>query len=182
MKNIISDINRYNYGDSFVYAIVVACSKLGFWAVINYRVGRYLRTRFINIPIIKQFIWVGTGFSKLLVEILTGVSIPYSVTIGEGFLIAHFSNVIISDAAVIGKMATLHQGVTIGISGRVKRGVPVIGDNFFAGANAVIVGPIIIEDNVVVAANSLVYKNVKVNSVVSSHKIQVINTMGSCNA
>ena len=51
----------------------------------------------------------------------------------------------------------MSQGVTIGVSGReASRGVPVIGDNVYIGANAVVAGKITIGNNCVIAANSLV--------------------------
>ncbi|MFI0427682.1 MAG: serine acetyltransferase, partial [Flavobacterium sp.] len=57
--------------------------------------------------------------------------------------------------------------VTIGVSGLGdKRGVPKIGNNVYIGANAVIAGKILIKDNVLIAACSLVNKDVETNGVV----------------
>ena len=44
--------------------------------------------------------------------------------------------------------------------------MPIIGNNVYIGANSVLVGKIIIEDNVLIGACSLVNCNVKKNNVV----------------
>ncbi|PKH05323.1 serine O-acetyltransferase [Moritella sp. Urea-trap-13] len=185
LKELKCDVYRYSYGNGngsifyFIFLILRSFSKFGFLALLNYRIGKELRRVSARVIFFKQLIWIITGISKMIVEILFGISLSYNSKLGKGMLIAHFSNIIVGDGVVIGDDCTLHQGVTIGVSGRNERGLPTIGNNFFAGANAVIVGSIIIEDNVVVAANSLVYKDVKLNSVVSSHRMYVINTRGS---
>lgn len=180
-----NDINRYSYGMdvSLAKLFLISMSKLGFWAVLNYRIGYYLRDKFSDVFLVSYFVKVLTCISKLIIEILTGVSISYHAHIGEGLLIAHFSNIIVGDGVHIGKGATLHQGVTIGVSGRgEKRGVPVIGNNFFSGANAVIAGKIIVGDNVSVSANSFVFCDVSDFSVVSSSTLNVISKNGESDA
>ena len=101
------------------------------------------------------------------IEITTGISIPYSVNIGESFYIGHFGNIIINSNAIIGDNCNISQGVTIGINGKGdNRGVPIIGDNVYIGANAVLAGKIKVGDNVVVGANSFLIHNVEDNTTV----------------
>ena len=101
------------------------------------------------------------------IEITTGISIPYSVNIGESFYIGHFGNIIINSNAIIGDNCNISQGVTIGINGKGdNRGVPIIGDNVYIGANAVLAGKIKVGDNVVVGANSFLTHNVEDNTTV----------------
>ena len=96
----------------------------------------------------------------------SGISIPASAQIGHSFYIGHFGGVILNAKTIIGNNCNISQGVTIGISGQGKnRGVPKIGNNVYIGANAVIAGSIIIEDNVLIAACSLVNTNATSNSV-----------------
>ncbi len=160
--------------------MLISFTKLGFWAVVNYRFGVYFREKTKSVKICYYPILLITSITRLIVEILTGVSISYHSNIGPGLLIAHFSNVIIGDGVEIGANATLHQGVTIGVSGRdEKRGVPSIGDDFFAGANAVIAGKIKVGNKVAVSANSFVYCDIEDNSVVSSSVLKVINKNGT---
>jgi serine O-acetyltransferase len=66
----------------------------------------------------------------------------------------------------IGNNCNISQGVTVGVSGQGEnRGVPRIGNNVYIGANAVLAGNIFIEDNVLIAACSLVNTHVSSNSV-----------------
>ncbi|MCC4237777.1 serine acetyltransferase [Vibrio anguillarum] len=185
MRNLKSDINRYSYGleKSLIKLILISFTKLGFWAVTNYRLGVYFREKSKPFKILHYPILLITSITRLVIEILTGISISYYSKIGPGMLIAHFSNVIIGDGVEIGANATLHQGVTIGVSGRdEKRGVPSIGDDFFAGANAVIAGKIKIGNKVSVSANSFVYCDIEDNSVVISSVLKVINKNGKDHA
>ncbi len=177
MNNIKSDLERYAYGRniSTMKLILIALTKLGFWAVINYRLGMYLRYKTKDIKVIFHIVCLLTSLSRLFIEIITGISISYHSNLGPGILIAHFSNIIIGDGVIVGKNATLHQGVTIGVSGSNElRGVPNIGDDFFAGANAVIAGRIIIGDSVSISANVFVSNNIDSNSLVINSNNMVI--------
>ncbi|BAO55752.1 hexapeptide transferase family protein [Nonlabens marinus S1-08] len=103
---------------------------------------------------------IGVLFQKK-VEILTGITLPYSTQIGEGLYIGHHSGIIVNANAVIGSNCNISQGVTIGVSGRGdQRGVPIIGNRVYIGVNAVIAGRITVGDAAVIAANSLVTRNV----------------------
>lgn len=178
-SNIRMDIKRYSYNReiSKFKLIIKALSHLGFWAILNYRIGKYLRSK-INF----KFIYLITGINKIIIEIITGISIPYSCDIGAGMLIAHFSGIIISSNAVIGKNCTLHQNVTIGAAGRNdKRGEPIIKDNVFIGAGAIIIGNITIGNNVAIGANSIVVDNIDDNAVLVCQKAKIINYNGSNN-
>jgi len=82
--------------------------------------------------------------------------------------------------AVFGNNCNISQGVTIGVSGRgEKRGVPVIGNNVYIGVNAVIVGKIKVGNNALIAANSLVNKDVPDNAVVMGVPAEIVNYNGS---
>ena len=74
----------------------------------------------------------------------------------------------------------ISQGVTIGVSGLgEKRGVPIIGNNVYIAANAVCAGKIVIEDNVLIGACSLVNKDVAKNSTVVGVPAIVVSDKGS---
>ena len=114
------------------------------------------------------------------IEVTTGISIPASVRLGHSFYIAHHGAIIFNQYAVFGDNCNISQGVTIGVSGRGQnRGVPVIGHNVYIGVNAVIVGKIIVGNNVLVAANSLVTKDVPDNAVVMGVPAEIVNYKGS---
>ena len=114
------------------------------------------------------------------IEIITGISIPASASIGHSFYIGHFGGVIINSNAIIGNNCNFSQGVTIGVSGlNEKRGVPILADNIYIGANATLAGKIKINDNVLIGANSLVVDDVTENSMMLGVPAQKISEKGS---
>jgi len=177
-QDISNDLLRYGYGETSnfkLYLLFKGMAHLGFWAVLNYRMGKYLRTKFKN-----KLIWGITGLNKMIIEIFTGISIPYSCEIAPGVLIGHFSNIMIAGNVIIGKNCTLHQGVTIGLAGRdEKAGVPIIGDDVFIGAGAVILGKINIGNAVAIGANSVVSEDIPDNAVLVGQKAKIISYKGS---
>lgn len=92
-----------------------------------------------------------------------GFQIPLSTEIGKGFQILHFGNVVFNPKCSIGINCTVAQGVLIGQS---NRGVPRIGNQVWIGANAVLIGDIIIGNNVLIAPGAYVNINVPDNSLV----------------
>ncbi len=162
LKLISSDYKKYKkYGGNF---ITILFFTQGFWAIFQYRVAHAVQN--ISIPIFKQVLQILCLFWQKIIEVLTGISIPASAKIGHSFYIGHFGGIILNAKTIIGNNCNISQGVTVGVSGlNEKRGVPKIGNMVYIGANAVVAGNIVIEDNVLIAACSLVNTNVTSNSV-----------------
>lgn len=92
---------------------------------------------------------------------------PLSVQIGPGLYIGHPYAITINPEAVIGSHVNLSKGITIGQENRGDRkGVPTIGDCVWIGVNATIVGKIHIGNDVLIAPNSFVNRDVPAHSVV----------------
>ena len=109
-----------------------------------------------------------------------GFDISYRTNIGKGLYIGHFGGVVIHGDSIIGEYCNISQGITIGVLNRGKnKGIPKIGNSVFIGPNAVVVGGITIEDDVLIGANSLVNFNVKANAVVAPQPSQIISYNGS---
>lgn len=81
-----------------------------------------------------------------------------SSRIGGGMVVHHGHSVEIN-AARIGRDFHCMQNVTVGSRGN-PRARPVIGDNVFIGAGAVVLGDVRIGDNVKIGANATVLKDV----------------------
>ncbi len=97
--------------------------------------------------------------------------------IGEGFYLGHWGSLVINPDTIIGKNCNIAQGVTIGRQNRGKNeGSPVIGDEVWIGANAVIVGAVTIGSNVLIVPNSYVNFDVPPNSVVLGNPAKIIPT------
>lgn len=174
---IYSDYKKYKkYGSNFLSILFLT---QGFWASMQYRIANFI-FRNVNLPVLRQLLLVLCLIWQKLIELSTGISIPASVQIGHSLYIGHFGNIIINANSSIGNNCNISQGVTIGVSGRnSKRGVPIIGDNVYLGVNAVIIGKIMVEDNVLIAANSLINKDVEMNSVMMGVPAVKISDNGS---
>jgi serine O-acetyltransferase len=174
---IKSDYKKYkSYGGSF-FGIVFLTQ--GFWAAFQYRVASGISKK-ISVPLFRVPLMGLLILWQKCIEILTGISIPASARIGESFYIGHFGGIIIHPDAVIGSNCNISQGVTIGISGtNDNRGVPVISDNVYFGANAVVVGKITIGNNVLIGANSLVKSSLPDHAVALGVPAEIISYGGS---
>lgn len=174
---IRSDYRKYSrYGGRF-FGIVFMTQ--GFWALYQYRWAHYFYSK-VKIPLIRQFLLLLMLVWQKGIEIMTGISIPYSAKLGHSFYIGHFGGIILNPQSVFGNDCNISQGVTIGISGRGEnRGVPVIGDRVYIGANAVVAGNIAIGNDAVIGACSFVGADVADNAVVSGVPAVVLSGSGS---
>lgn len=91
-------------------------------------------------------------------QLKLGFSIPLNV-FGPGLSIAHYGTIVVSEGAKIGANCRIHEGVTIGATNG-SSDAAIIGDNVFIGTGAKIIGRVFISDNVSIAANAVVVKDV----------------------
>lgn len=113
-------------------------------------------------------------------QVKYGYQIPHTCKIGKGLFLGHFGNIVINQNSVIGENCNIAQGVTIGHVSRGKRkGSPLIGDRVWIGANAVIVGNVIIGDNVLIAPLTFVNFDIPDNAVVIGNPGKIVNYNGS---
>lgn len=174
---IQSDYKKYKkYGGNF---FTIVFFTQGFWALFQYRWAHSIY-RALHIPIIRQILLLLFLLWQKIIEIITGISIPASVQIGHSCYIGHFGGIILNAKTVIGNNCNISQGVTIGISGlEAHRGVPVVGNDVYMGANAVIAGKISVGNHVLVGACSLVNSTVPDFSVVLGVPAIIISQKGS---
>lgn len=160
---INSDYKKYRkYNGNF---LGIFFFTQGFWAIFQHRIAHFVHLRVKWQPFRLVFLLLVLLWQKGI-EILTGISIPASAKIGHSFYIGHFGGIIINSNAIIGNNCNISQGVTLGVAGRgAHRGVPIIGNNVYIGANAVVVGKIFVRDNVLIAACSLLTVDAEVNGV-----------------
>lgn len=96
-----------------------------------------------------------------------GFQILPNTRIGKGLHIGHRGPVVINGQAELGDNCTLAHIVTVGQTNRGQRtGCPKIGNRVFIGPGAVVVGKIVIGDNVLIAPNTCVNFDVPSNSIV----------------
>lgn len=154
-------------GGYLSYLITNASFKVTFW----FRIGNYLKCKNNKVAkITGMFVyWLQKHY-----QLLTGIQLPIGTEIGGGITFPHFSGIVITSSAVIGKHCTILQGVTIG-NMRTKVGDPVIGDNCVLFAGAKVIGPVKIGNNVVVGAGAVVVHDVPDNSVVVGVPAKVVS-------
>jgi serine O-acetyltransferase len=137
-------------------------SRQGFWVMAVYRFGRWrytIRWRSLRMPFSLLY-----KVLKVISEILTGIDLPCEVTLGRRFRIDHFGGIIVSGDAVFGDDCIIRNGVTVGLKHTGQRGSPILGDRVDIGAGAKILGPIQIENDVIIGANAVVLTDVPPNS------------------
>lgn len=99
--------------------------------------------------------------------------IPYDVTVGPGVKLDHPYSTILN-AKSIGSNLRVKNNVTIGNKNDDENLRPVIGDNVYIGAGAIIIGNITVGDNVTVGAGAVVVKSVPENSIAVGNPMRII--------
>lgn len=99
-----------------------------------------------------------------------GFQIPLNTMMG-GVKVYHFGPIIVNTSARIGRDCTIYPGVTVGGA---ATGVPTIGDNVFLGLGSKVFGGVTIGNNVTIAPNAVVVKNVPDNAVVGGVPAKII--------
>lgn len=105
------------------------------------------------------------------------IAVKYGIEIGVGTVIEgpiefpHPRNIVIGEGVKIGVKCTIFNNVTIG---QKFNNYPIIGNNVTIYPGTVIIGGIIIGDNVTIGANSLVNKDVKANIIVAGNPAREI--------
>lgn len=98
---------------------------------------------------------------------LTAIEIHPGAKIGRRFFIDHGSGVVIGETTEIGDDVLLYQGVTLGGTGKGKgKRHPTIGNKVVVGADAIVLGAIVVNEGARIGAGSVVVKDVPPGAVV----------------
>ncbi len=106
------------------------------------------------------------------IRFFTGIEIHPGAKIGRNLFIDHGMGVVIGETSEIGDNVTIYHAVTLGGSSpsidserqRHEKRHPTIGNDVVIGSGAQIIGPIKIGNNVRIAANAVVVKDVPENA------------------
>jgi serine O-acetyltransferase len=127
--------------------------KAGFQAVFLYRISHWLYHKGWIYPA-----WFLTRFNITL----TGAEIEFNAQIGPGMFIAHPVGIVIGRGTVIGSGVTIFQGVSLVAKSWHPdniRKFPKIGNNCCFFANCIVLGDVTIGHHCVVAAHSVVTRD-----------------------
>lgn len=140
----------------------------GLFFIVCFRIAHFF-TRNNALYILGSPVWL---LYRFIFRWLLGIDVPEKVTIGKNFVVCHGIGLIIHPRTQIGDKVLVHHNTTIGITFGSKP--PIIGNNVFIGANSVVIGDINIGDGAVIAAGSVVVKDVPENAIVAGNPAKVI--------
>lgn len=96
--------------------------------------------------------------------------------VGYGFRVPHLTGGVIINCKSVGNNCTANAGVIVGNNN--KGGLAIIGNNVDMTIGSKIIGGVTIGNNVIVAPNSVVVKNVPDNAVVSGIPAKILSING----
>ena len=141
--------------------------------LLSFRAAHLLRQ---NVIVAVLFFWYFILY-RVGVEWFLGIELPWKTRIGPGFRVDHGQALVVNDGTVFGANCTVRNSTTIG-NKRMKDGTysraPRFGDRVDVGANAIIIGPITIGDDVAIGAGAVVLKDVPANSVAVGNPARII--------
>jgi serine O-acetyltransferase len=130
----------------------------GKWAIAFHRLASRLHG--LGIPILPRII-------SQLSRFFTGIEIHPAAQIGVGVVIEHGIGIVIGETAIVGDYSLIHQGVTLGGTGKeTGKRHPTLGKHVTVGAGAIVLGNIQIGDRVCIGAGSIVLQDVPCNCTV----------------
>ncbi len=139
----------------------------GLHAVTMYRIAHFLWIR--NFKFLARLI-------SHIARALTGIEIHPGASIGRRFFIDHGMGVVIGETTEIGDDVVLYQGVTLGgVSLKKGKRHPTVGSGVVIGAQATILGPVVIGDGAMVGAGSVVVKDIPSGAVAVGVPAKVIS-------
>lgn len=134
-------------------------------AIVFYRIMHYLYKR--KIPILPKFI-------QLIIFLIYNSKVTGDTEIGKGsYFVCNGIATVLIPGTVIGENCVL--GLRFSTVRKFPyKEVPKLGNNVWCGPNVVIAGPVIIEDNAIIAANSYVDKSVPSGAIVAGCPAKII--------
>uniref|UniRef100_A0A0C9RQZ2 serine O-acetyltransferase n=1 Tax=Wollemia nobilis TaxID=56998 RepID=A0A0C9RQZ2_9CONI len=145
----------------------------GYHALQSYRVAHALWNRGQRV--------LALALQSCISEVFA-VDIHPAARIGKGILLDHGTGVVIGETAVVGDRVSMLQGVTLGGTGKeVGDRHPKIGGGVLIGAGATILGNITVGKGAMVAAGSLVLKDIPPHSMAAGTPAKVIGFLDDQN-
>lgn len=112
---------------------------------------------------------------------IVGFELNDRATIGKNFKVWHRGHgSVIHPNSIIGNNVSIRQNTTIGSSkiGTIgSHDAPIIGDNVHIGANCCIIGKVIIGNNSIIGAGSVVTKDIPANCIAVGNPCRIIKNI-----
>ncbi|GAB4209340.1 MAG: serine O-acetyltransferase [Roseiflexaceae bacterium] len=168
MRIIRDDVRAILRNDPAAHSIAEVLLYPGLHATILHRAAHALWHR--NVPFLPRLL-------SQISRFLTGIEIHPGATIGRGFFIDHGMGVVIGETTQIGDWVTLHQGVTLGGTGK-QRGKrhPTLEDHVIVGVGAIVLGAITISKGARIGGGAVVVKDVPPHSTAVGVPARIVAT------
>lgn len=135
-------------------------TRPGFQALAVHRFGNWRMS--VEPKVARAPLSVAYRAAFRFVRNVYGIELPYSATVGRQVVIEHQGGIVVHGDTTIGDQCVLRQGVTLGMKNTHKPfDAPTLGKGVDVGANAVVLGAIVVGDGASVGANSVVLKDVE---------------------
>lgn len=174
---IAADQHRYATGAGWRDFTRQWLKESGFRFTVLMRLCAFFRSQpLTRYGVYHFFLWLHRRM-----QVRYGTYIEFSTQVGPGLYVGHANSIVINTRSVIGANCTLSHGVTLGQTHERSKhpGVPVIGDRVYLGCGAKILGGIRIGNDVVVAPNAVVTRDVPDKAVVGGIPARVLSEEGS---
>lgn len=140
--------------------------------IVSYRIANWL---YVNKnKLIAPVFFFYKVYYRIVINMIFGFDVDFAATIGPGLAVFHGQAVIIGSDVIIGSNVKLRQCTTIGNKGIAGSESPKIGDNVNIGAHVVIIGGVLIGNDVSIGAGSIVVKNIPDSSVVIGYGSKIV--------
>jgi serine O-acetyltransferase len=142
----------------------------GLHALLLYRLSHWLWNHRLHLL---------ARFLSELARLFTGIEIHPAAQIGQRLFIDHGMGTVIGETTEIGDNCTLYQGVTLGGTGKeTGKRHPTLGNGVVVGVGASVLGNILVGDNALVGAGSVVLRAVPPDSTVVGVPARVVREQG----
>lgn len=162
LKHLKTDLASFCIDGSKFSKIKVLFISHSFHLVFLIRLGQ----SFSELPIFGVFFRV---MIEYIIRVIFASDISCKSVIGPGLNIQHGHDIVIGADVLIGKYCKIFNGVTLGNKDTTKsskNNQPKIGDYVTLGSGSKILGPILIDDNSIVGANSVVLNDFGKGSII----------------
>ena len=128
----------------------------------------------LKTPIIRKFVRRGTRSILYSIRNAYGIELYPTAKIGRRMVIGHQNGIVVHEHARIGDDCVIRQGVTMGLARMdsvhwaMPENAPTLGNRVDVGAGAILMGNVVIGDDVRIFPNAVVMTNVPANSTVVS--------------
>jgi len=157
-------------------------TKPGFRALATHRVGNWVRSDWLikrRSRIIGKVLWFFYIALYRYIRNHYGIEVYYATKIGRRVVFGHQSGIVIHHNAEIGDDCLIRQNVTIGaVTDARGHEAPKLGNRVQVGVGAVIVGKVVIGDDVIIGPNVTVMTNIPSGTTVCAPSPRLIRLPG----